>query len=262
MDAIELMNVGVNYMREHMSDSARVHYAYMDTGGNAANVVHATATIRHLIRASNLMELRSLVDRVYKIADGAALMTETRVEKKVFSGVSNLLGNETLENIMQNEWDKLGPVKFDKNDLDFANTIRSTFTETEILDSFQRIGIKAPLDLPLCDLVAPLDSSNNGGIGSTDVGDVSWVVPTVQARVATCAVGTPFHTWQTVAQGKSPAAHKGMIHAAKIMASTASTLIKNPKEIDKAKIEFNDQISRNPYICPIPKGVKPPISKD
>ena len=261
LDAIELMNVGVNYMREHMPDSARVHYAYMDTGGNAANVVHAKATVRHLIRASNLMELRSLVDRVYKIADGAALMTETIVEKKVYSGVSNLLGNKTLERIMQTEWDKLGPVKFDKTDIDFANEIRSTFTETEILDSFQRIGIKAPLDLPLCDFVAPLNSLNNGGIGSTDVGDVSWVVPTVQARVATCAVGTPFHTWQTVAQGKSAAAHKGMIHAAKIMASTASILIKNPEKIVEAKKEFDDQISRNPYICPIPDGVMPPILK-
>ena len=163
---------------------------------------------------------------------------------------------------MQNEWEKLGPVKFDKNDIDFANKIRSTFTETEILDSFQRIGIKAPLDLPLCDFVAPLNSLNNGGIGSTDVGDVSWVVPTVQARVATCAVGTPFHTWQTVAQGKSSAAHKGMIHAAKIMASTASILIKNPEKIDEAKKEFDNQISKNPYICPIPDGVMPPISKD
>ncbi len=262
LDAIELMNVGVNYMREHMPDTARVHYAYMDTGGNAANVVHAKATVRHLIRASNLRELRSLVERVYKIADGAALMTETTVEKKIYSGVSNLLGNKPLEKIMQTEWDKLGPVKFDKNDIQFANKIRSTFTETEILDSFQRIGIKAPLDLPLCDFVAPLDSSNNGGIGSTDVGDVSWVVPTVQARVATCAVGTTFHTWQTVAQGKSPAAHKGMIHAAKIMASTASNLIKNPDKIVDAKKEFDDQISRNPYICPIPYGVMPPISKD
>ena len=170
--------------------------------------------------------------------------------------------NETLERIMQTEWDKLGPVKFDKADIDFANEIRSTFTETEILDSFQRIGIKAPLDLPLCDFVASLDSSNNGGIGSTDVGDVSWVVPTVQARVATCAVGTPFHTWQTVAQGKSAAAHKGMIHAAKIMASTASILIKNPEKIVEAKKEFDNQISKNPYVCPIPEGVNPPISKD
>ena len=188
-------------------------------------------------------------------------MTETTVEKKVYSGVSNLLGNEPLEKIMQTEWDKLGPVKFDKNDIEFANKIRSTFTETEILDSFQRIGIRAPLDLPLCDFVAPLESTSNGGIGSTDVGDVSWVVPTVQARVATCAVGTTFHTWQTVAQGKSAAAHKGMVHAAKIMASTASNLIKNPKKIVEAKKEFDDKIKRNPYICPIPDGVIPPISK-
>jgi aminobenzoyl-glutamate utilization protein B len=255
------MNVGVNYMREHMPDSARVHYAYLDVGGNAPNVVQAKATIRHLIRASDLVQLRSLVDRVYKIADGAALMTETVVEKNVYSGVSNLLGNKPLEEIMQNEFDKLGPVLFDANDRVFANKIRSTLTQADILDSFQRIGLKTPLDMPLCNFVAPLETVGNGGIGSTDVGDVSWVVPTVQARVATCAVGTPFHTWQTVAQGKSSAAHKGMIHAAKVMASTASALIKDPNKLKEAKEAFNLQVSINPYICPIPKGVLPPIFK-
>ncbi|MDA0763273.1 MAG: M20 family metallopeptidase [Proteobacteria bacterium] len=261
LDAIELMNVGVNYMREHMPDSARVHYAYLDVGGNAPNVVQAKATIRHLIRASDLVQLRSLVDRVYKIADGAALMTETVVEKNVYSGVSNLLGNKPLEEIMQNEFDKLGPVLFDANDRVFANKIRLTLTQADILDSFQRIGLKTPLDMPLCNFVAPLETVGNGGIGSTDVGDVSWVVPTVQARVATCAVGTPFHTWQTVAQGKSSAAHKGMIHAAKVMASTASALIKDPNKLIEAKEAFNLQVSINPYICPIPKGVLPPIFK-
>ena len=259
LDAVELMNVGVNYMREHMPDSARIHYAYMDVGGNAANVVQAKTTIRHLIRASNLKELRGLVDRVYKIADGAALMTETKVEKNVYSGVSNLLGNKTLEEVMQSEFDKLGPVIFDENDKVFANEIRSTLTEADILDSFQRIGIDAPLDMPLCDFVAPLDSLGNGGIGSTDVGDVSWVVPTVQARIATCAVGTPFHTWQTVAQGKAPAAHKGMVHAAKIMASTASALIKDPSKLKEAKNTYYELVSKNPYICPIPEEVFPPI---
>ena len=262
LDAIELMNIGVNYMREHMPDSARVHYAYMDSGGNAANVVQAKATIRHLIRASNSMELRTLVERVYKIADGAALMTETSVEKNVYSGVSNLLGNEPLEDLMQDEFEKLGPVIFDKDDKDFANKIRSTLNESDILDSFQRIGMKAPLDMPLCDFVASLNNESNGGIGSTDVGDVSWVVPTVQARVATCAVGTPFHTWQTVAQGKAPAAHKGMIHAAKIMAATASSLIKNPQKLDNAKKAFKSQVKENPYVCPIPNGVMPPIVKE
>ncbi len=259
LDAIELMNIGVNYMREHIPNNARIHYAYLNSGGNAANVVQAKAVVRHLIRSSNLVELRSLVDWVYKIADGAALMTETKVEKKVYSGVSNLLGNKPLEELMQNEWEKLGPVKFDKKDEEFANKIRSTFTDSDILDSFQRIGIRAPLDMPLCNFVAPLDYKNNGGVGSTDVGDVSWVVPTVQARVATCAVGTPFHTWQTVAQGKSTVAHKGMVHAAKIMASTAITLIKNPKKLRDAKTAFNNQIIKNPYICPIPKNVMPPI---
>jgi aminobenzoyl-glutamate utilization protein B len=261
LDAIELMNVGVNYMREHMPDSARVHYAYLDVGGNAPNVVQAKATIRHLIRASDLVQLRSLVERVYKIADGAALMTETVVEKNVYTGVSNLLGNKPLEEIMQNEFDKLGPVVFDANDRVFANEIRSTLTQADILDSFQRIGLRTPLDMPLCNFVAPLETVGNGGIGSTDVGDVSWVVPTVQARVATCAVGTPFHTWQTVAQGKSSAAHKGMIHAAKVMASTASALIKDPNKLKEAKEAFNLQVSINPYICPIPKGVLPPIFK-
>ena len=259
LDAVELMNVGVNYMREHMPDSARIHYAYMDVGGNAANVVQAKTTIRHLIRASNLKELRGLVDRVYKIADGAALMTETKVEKNVYSGVSNLLGNKTLEQVMQSEFDKLGPVIFDESDKVFATQIRSTLTEADILDSFQRIGIEAPLDMPLCDFVAPLESIGNGGIGSTDMGDVSWVVPTVQARIATCAVGTPFHTWQTVAQGKAPAAHKGMIHAAKIMASTASALIKNPRKLKEAKDIYNAHVSKNPYICPIPEEVSPPV---
>ena len=206
-----------------------------------------------------LKELKGLVDRVYKIAYGSALMTETKVEKSVYSGVSNLLGNKVLEQVMQSEFDKLGPVIFDDSDKLFANKIRSTLTEADIIDSFQRIGIEAPLDMPLCDFVAPLESIGNGGIGSTDMGDVSWVVPTVQARIATCAVGTPFHTWQTVAQGKAPAAHKGMIHAAKIMASTASALIKNPRKLKEAKDIYDAQVSKIPYICPIPEEISPPV---
>ena len=160
---------------------------------------------------------------------------------------------------MQNEFEKLGPVKFDQIDKDFADKIRSTLTESDILDSFKRIGMEAPLNMPLCDFVAPLNYFSNGGIGSTDIGDVSWVVPTVQARITTCAVGTPFHTWQTVAQGKAPAAHKGMVHAAKIMASTACALINSPKKLKEAKEAFTRQIEKDPYICPIPKGIKPPI---
>lgn len=262
LDAVELMNVGVNYMREHMPDDARIHYAYLDAGGVAPNVVQHKATVRQLVRASDLPTLRSLIERVKKIAEGAALMTETQVEAKVFTGVSNLLGNRPLEEAMQAELDRLGPVEFDDNDREFAREIQKTLTKDDIAVSFRRCGMPPPEDgLALCDFVAPLDLKGEGGEGSTDVGDVSWAVPTVQARVATCAVGTPFHTWQTVAQGKAPAAHKGMVYAAKVMAATAKRLIEDPTLRARAKEVHNAHLAKTPYVCPLPEGVQPPIVK-
>ena len=262
LDACELMNVGVNYMREHMPDAARIHYAYLDVGGAAPNVVQATATVRQLIRASDNATLRELIARVHDIAKGAALMTGTTVKTKVYSGVSNLVGNLPLEQAMQTEFDKLGPVPFEKEDEVFAEEIRKTLTTEDIDASFQRAGRKTPPDLPLCDFVAPLDRPSDGGEGSTDVGDVSWVTPTVQARVATCAVGTPFHTWQTVAQGKAPAAHKGMVHAAKVMAATATHLINSPGTLRAARDVHDSRQQTTPYVCPIPQNVKPPVIKE
>ena len=160
---------------------------------------------------------------------------------------------------MQREFDKLGPVSFDDDDKKFAEEIRKSLTKDDIAASFERIGQKTPADLPLCDFVAPLDRYSDGGEGSTDVGDVSWVVPTVQARVATCAVGTPFHTWQTVAQGKVPAAHKGMVHAAKVMAATTISLFQSPQILEKARKFHENRLRKTPYQCPIPAGINPPV---
>lgn len=259
LDAIELMNVGVNYMREHMPDEARVHYAYLDAGGIAPNVVQSRATVRQLVRARDLSELRGLIARVRKIAEGAALMTETEVETHVVSGVSNLIGNRPLEEIMQRNMERLGPPDFDDHDREFAEKIRATLSEDNITVSFRRIGAEVNPDLALCDFIAPLDRHSEGGEGSTDVGDVSWAVPTVQARVATCAVGTPFHTWQLTAQGKAPAAHKGMTHAAKIMAGTAIDLFEDQEVLQTAIDAHNTRLGRDPYACPIPDDVTPPL---
>ncbi|MEL6424678.1 MAG: amidohydrolase [Pseudomonadota bacterium] len=259
LDAVELMNVGINYLREHIPDSARVHYAYLDAGGAAPNVVQAKATVRQLVRASSLPELNDLMERVRKIADGAALMTETSVTSKVFSGVSNLLGNRTLEEAMHSELEKLGPVQFDDADDAFARQIQASLTAADIEITFKRIGAKPQKDLALCDFIAPLDRRSDGGEGSTDVGDVSWAVPTVQARVATCAVGTPFHTWQTVAQGKAPAAHKGMLYAAKAMAATACRLVEDQGLVESAKATHQAHLDETPYTCPIPDDVRPPV---
>jgi aminobenzoyl-glutamate utilization protein B len=259
LDAVELMNVGVNYMREHMPDAARIHYAYLDAGGVAPNVVQSRATVRQLIRATSLADLRLMIERVNKIADGAALMTETRVEKKMVTAVSNLVGNRPLEETMQKNLDRLGPPQFDAEDRAFAEAIRATLTNADIESSYQRMGRAPDYGLPLCDFVVPLDRVSEGGEGSTDVGDVSWAVPTVQARVATCAIGTPFHSWQLTAHGKTGIAHKGMLHAAKIMAGTARDLFEKPETLAAARSVHAERQKVTPYECPMPEDVKPPL---
>ncbi len=259
LDAVELMNVGVNYMREHMPDEARIHYAYIDAGGAAPNVVQAKATVRQLIRAKDNAGLASLVARVRKIAEGAALMTETRVEAKVFSGVSNVLGNKALELAMQAEFDRLGAPAFDEEDRAFAAAIRGSLGREDVAAAFRRMGVAPDFGAPISEALLPYDRKPEGGDGSTDVGDVSWATPTVQARVTTCALGTPFHTWQLTAQGKSPLAKKGMVHAAKIMAATAAKLIREPAALAAAKAEHQKVLTESPYLCPIPDEVNPPI---
>ena len=260
LDAVELMNVGVNYMREHMPSSARVHYAYLDAGGIAPNVVQAKAKVRYLIRAEDLAALTQLVARVRKIADGAALMTETSVSTQVVSAVSNLMGNDPLEKLMDDNFQRLGPPQFDEADRAYAEQIRATLSDADIAAAFHRAGVPVQRDLPMCDFIVPLEARGRGGNGSTDVGDVSWVVPTVQARGATCAVGTPFHTWQLTAQGKSPAAHKGLIHVAKVMAGTAIDALQRPEVIESAKADLAARTKATPYVCPLPPDVEPPIA--
>ncbi|HUB44828.1 MAG TPA: M20 family metallopeptidase [Acetobacteraceae bacterium] len=258
LDAVELMNVGVNYMREHMPSDARVHYALLDAGGIAPNVVQAHAKVRYLIRARNLPELTRLIERVRKIADGAALMTETTVKAQVVSAVSNLLGNTPLEKAMHDNLQRLGPPPFDEADREFARKIQATLSEEDIESSFRRAGMPMK-DVPLCDEVIPMDAKSAPMMGSTDVGDVSWVVPTVQARGATYAIGTPGHSWQLTAQGKMPAAHKGMVHVAKVMAGTAVDALQDEVLIARAKADHQGRVGKTPYVCPLPDEIDPPI---
>ena len=260
LDAVELMSVGVNYMREHMPHTARVHYAYLDAGGIAPNVVQGRAKVRYLIRAADLGELTPLVARVRKIADGAAMMTETTVTTQVVSAVSNLMGNDPLEKLMDDNFQRLGPPEFDAADREYAERIRATLSDADIAAAFNRAGVPVDRDMAMCDFIVPLDAKGRGGNGSTDVGDVSWVVPTVQARGATCAVGTPFHSWQLTAQGKSPAAHKGLVHVAKVMAGTAVDALQDPGVIEAAKADLAARTKATPYVCPLPADVEPPIA--
>jgi aminobenzoyl-glutamate utilization protein B len=259
LDAVELMNVGVNYMREHMPSDARIHYAYLDAGGVAPNVVQPTAKIRYLIRARDLVELKRLIERVRKVADGAALMTETKVEARIVSGVSNLLGNGPLERAMQSNLDRLGPPPFDDADRAKAAEFQATLSEEDITASWRRIGLPVRQGVSLCDVVVPLEVRGAPMMGSTDVGDVSWVVPTVQARGATHAIGTPGHSWQLTAQGMLPAAHKGMVHVAKVMAGTAVDALRDPAIIESAKADLAARTAGNPYTPVLSPDVQPPF---
>jgi aminobenzoyl-glutamate utilization protein B len=259
LDAVELMNVGVNYMREHMPSTARIHYAVTDTGGAAPNVVQARATVRYLVRARTLPELLALVARVKKVAEGAALMTETTVRSEILSGDANLVGNTPLEECMFAHLQRLGPPVFDEQDRETARRFQQTFNAEDIAASYGRFALKPKKDQPLCEEIFPLNAGDGTLVGSTDVGTVSWVVPTVQMRGATYAIGTPGHSWQLVAQGKLPAAHKGTEHAAKVMASTAVDLIRNPGLIEAAKADHKARLDGTPFVNPIPDDVQPPL---
>ncbi|MCC6716961.1 MAG: amidohydrolase [Acetobacteraceae bacterium] len=260
LDAVELMNVGVNYMREHMPSDARIHYATIDAGGIAPNVVQSKAVVRYIVRARELPELNGLVARVQKIAQGAALMTETSVEWRAISGMSNLLGNAPLEQAMYDNLVHLGPPQWDDADRKLAGEIRATLRPDDIVGAHLRFGLAPDMDTPLCERIVPLGSNGGGkGIGSTDVGDVSWVVPTAQIRGATYAIGTPGHSWQLTAQGKSGIAHKGMVHAAKVMAATAVDAIRDPALLARARAEHAARIAATPYVCPLPDDVKPAL---
>lgn len=259
LDAVELMNVGVNYMREHMPSSARIHYAITDTGGLAPNVVQAKATVRYLVRALSLPVMQTLLERVKKIADGAALMTETSVHSEIVSGDANLIGNTPLEQLMHAQLEQLGPPEFDDEDRQTAASFQATLSKEDIADSFRRFGVKPQPGLALCEDIYTPYAGDRSLAGSTDVGSVSWVVPTVQMRGATCAIGTPLHSWQMVAQGKLPAAHKGMAHAAKIIGSTAAALFLAPERIEEAKADHAKRLDGTVFVNPIPDHVQPAL---
>ncbi|WP_407518891.1 amidohydrolase [Methylobacterium oryzisoli] len=259
LDAVELMNVGVNYMREHMPDDARVHYALLDAGGIAPNVVQAHARVRYSIRARDLAGMRELVGRVRRIAEGAALMTETAMEMRIVSAVSDLVGNAPLEEALHGIMEELGPPPFDEADRSFARAIQATLSPGDIAAVWRTIG-RPRAEAPLADFLVPRDARRNPAIGSTDVGDVSWVVPTVQAHAPTVAVGTPFHTWQIVAQGKAPAAHKAVVQVAKAMAALGAALIADPSLREAARADLRARTGPEGYLSPLPPEVEPPLT--
>src|SRR5699024_6623449 len=230
LDAVEIMNVGVNYLREHIIPEARVHYAVTNTGGSAPNVVQSEAEVMYLMRAPEVKEVEKIYERIKKIAEGASLITETKVEIEFDSGTSNLIKNETIDKVMIENFKKLGTPKFTLDEVNFAKRIQQTIPEDnkeDLMDNSLKGATLAEDILPL--------SIDEKSSGSTDVADVSWITPTSQVHTACMAIGTSLHSWQAVSQVGTSIGHKGMIHASKVLATTAVDMLQNKNLIEDAQ---------------------------
>jgi aminobenzoyl-glutamate utilization protein B len=249
LDGVELMNIGVNYMREHIKETSRLHYV-VTNGGGQPNVVPASAQVWYYIRANNHKDAETQFDWVCEIAEAAAKMSRTKVQIQIDTDCHELIPNEPLSKLIQRNMERVGPPAFTDADRKLARQLqeplRADFGLTETK--------------PLMDTIDPLpaDPRANPDGGSTDVGDISWLVPTSGFSSACFAAGSPGHSWQNVAAIGSPIGHKGMMTAAKIFAFTIVDLMQDPKEIAAAKADFQKRMKDTPYTTRIPKGQPPP----
>lgn len=262
LDAVELMNVGVQYLREHVKSDARIHYAMIDAGGFSPNVVQPTASVLYMVRSILVKDMLALQKRVDDIAEGAAKMTGTTYEKIFIDGCSNTVPNHTLEKIIYDNLVEIGPNSYSKEELDFAEKLKATYESSGYLGIASRASeeLKKVVDemsdngkKPLNDFINPLYQGNYFTPGSTDVGDVSWQTPATQLHTVCFASGSPGHSWQNVSCGKTSIGHKGLILAGKVLAASCIELMENPSEIEAARNEWKEA-SKAGYDCPIPKN--------
>jgi aminobenzoyl-glutamate utilization protein B len=242
LDGVEAMDVMVNMMREHVPESARIHYV-ITAGGKAPNVVPDFAEVYYVARHADMTILDGIWDRIVSAAKGAALGTGTTVDHEVVSAVYNMLPNEHLAALEQKNLERAGGVVYSPEEQAFAERLRGSLADTS-----------APLGSQ--EKVRPLTAE--AGKASTDLGDVSWTVPTAELSAATWVPGTPAHSWQAVACGGTGIGTKGMMVAARALALTAADLFSEPSLVAAARAEFEARRGSRPYASRL-AGRKPPI---
>ena len=267
LDAAELMNVGVQFLREHMETKCAVHYSFADAGGLSPNVVQPTAKLIYMVRGESVRKAKQLLKRVNNIARGAALMTDTEMEWRQIDGTSSTVSNEVLEQLLYKNMTEAPLPHYSEDEITFAAGLRTTYQvaglpgsrtdENRQIRSFvlekTHHGRTA-----VNNFVIPYYPSCHFNPGSSDVGDVSWLTPTAQFNAVTWASGCPAHSWQTVSTGKTSFAHKGLLYAAKALAGSVADLMENPDLVAKARAEFRETTAEG-YDCPISKDIVPTI---
>jgi len=260
LDAVQLMNMGVEFLREHMPTKARVHYV-ITNGGDMPNVVPAKAKVWYLVRAPQRDQVDDLYARVLDCAKGASLMTGTTYEVDLIKAIWNVLNNTALEDLLEECMNRVGAPKFTEADVAFAREIRKTFEANipSVLAKSQlnKAQLKEIQGQILNDTVVSRPPTPQDGEGSTDVGDVSWCCPTAQFTTACNAIGTPGHSWQYCAQAGIDIGHQGMLTAARVLAEAGYELATNPHLIKRAKAEFDERTGGKKYYSAMPADQKP-----
>jgi aminobenzoyl-glutamate utilization protein B len=268
LDAVELMNVGVNYLREHVTSNVRIHYA-ITHGGDLPNVVPAEAEVWYFIRAHKPEELEEVTERVRKIAEGAAMMTETTWEENFRAACSAVLSNYYLADLQYENMKLVGPIEFTAEEMAFAKKINGAYPRENTEEFYRQINeFRIPDDWkkklesyegsPLLGINLPAFDQDDIQTGSTDVGDVSQITPISMLNTAGFPVGAAGHSWGIVAASGTSIGHKGMMHAAKIMALSAMDLFTNTEHLRKTREEFEKATRDHPYKSPLPASVQPP----
>jgi aminobenzoyl-glutamate utilization protein B len=245
-DGSEVFTFALNLMREHVRPTVRMHYVVTDAG-DVPNVVPAYARVWCWLRDANATGVNGLLARARKIADGAALATGTTSKLTVQSGCWELLLTMAGARLIHDNMEWLGPIEFSDEEQEFAREIqRATGADPVGLE-----GEPKPLDLHPCGVAG----------GSTDVGDVSWQVPTLHLSVTTAPIGAPWHAWPVVATGGMSIGHKGMLYAAKTMAATMVDLYGDPANLAAVRSEWEDRTRGVEYMSYLPEG-PPPLPEE
>lgn len=263
LDACELMNVGVNYLREHVISSARIHYAYLDCGGDAPNVVQENASLLYFVRAPRLEQAAQILERVKKIAQGAALMTETEATITVLGGISDCVPNQALAQLLSDSYQAMGAPDWTEEDLQVARRFLDALPQEQraavVRRGAQLNGVSEEefTKAPLHNRVIPFAPSMMDRLmtGSSDVGDVSYQVPTAQLTAAVGIPGTGAHTWQLTAQVGSSIGGTASVAAARAIALAAARLCGQPELLESAKAQLLQETGGK-YLCPIPDGIR------
>jgi aminobenzoyl-glutamate utilization protein B len=247
LDAVMLMGNGIEFMREHIPSNTRIHYI-ITKGGVAPNIVPDLAQMDLMARNPSGQTLAGIWDRILKVSQGAALMTGTTLDVKIVSSDSNIIGNDALAPVAQKNLEEVGGWTMDTQQKDFALKLQKTLA-IETIPSLDQTSVIQPL--------RPVDP--NAPSASTDVGDVSWTVPTIGFGAATFVPGVAAHTWQAAASAGSSIGQDGMIVASKAIALTAVDLFSNPALVQAAHADFSKKLAGKTYESAIPAGQKPYI---